>query len=231
MIKSSTGIVLVVRTRQKYTNMSLKIQLFLILWINLLVHECLFSTPKWSKPVLLRKLVKEARKTNTFHGFLLLPAAKEWLPLAIEKGCDFYRRRPHSTYILEFHSECQQHAIFSKSCLCFVFASASCLAVCVPLTLSLAISLSSSYSFFPLTLLRPRLRGLCFLGIGSSDLAMNLLFHPDILPFAFSPLILVFCFSHATCNPLSYVSSNLGHLVFFLFTLHTKLHCLVLFQI
>ncbi len=52
---------------------------------------------------------KNNRKTNTFHGLLLPPATKEWLPLAIETGCDFYHRRLQSTYILEFHPVSTAH--------------------------------------------------------------------------------------------------------------------------
>lgn len=120
----------------------------------------LFNTEEF-KIFVIEETHKNNCKTIRLSRLLTSSASKEWLPLALEKGSDFYHRRLQSAYILEV--PCHQHTIFSKSCLCFVFAIACCLVVYLPPTVSLAISSHCFPSLPLLTLLRPRLRGLCFI--------------------------------------------------------------------
>lgn len=61
------------------------------------------------KACVIEETRENNRKTNSCHGFLLPPATKKWLPSALEKGCDFYRRRLQSTYILEFQPVSTAH--------------------------------------------------------------------------------------------------------------------------
>lgn len=78
----------------------------------------------------------------------------------------------------------------------------------------------------------PRLAFVCPGLAPKTCLDMNVFFQPDILPFAFSSLIPVFCLHPcplATCNPSSYVTliKLLWDSYFFLFTGDGELRCLV----
>lgn len=109
---------------------------------------------------------------------------------------------------MAYKSSKLQHTIYSQPCLCFVCVPAPLLWLFVfvshSLSLSLIVSrplfLSLSVSFT--TLLQPCRHSFCLFGGFSPPtcLSVILLFLPDFLPFAFSPLIPAFVYIRLPCH-------------------------------